>query len=272
MNTISDQALCILGDCLGCHRGTPAYCDSVQLSGLNSDGGMAEYILADPRFTVRLPEGLSFLKAAPLMCAGSTVYNSILNAKRSKGDIIAMIGIGGLGHLGVQFAKVMGYKVVAVDMRQPPLDFVSSFSDRHRPDLIIDAKEGVEAALKQISSCFRTADGKWPATGVDAAIVCASTIQSYTFSTSILAKHGTLVAVGQPSEHIPFHWSTFVAKDITIVPGCLGNKSIVDNMMECVVREEIRVEVKEYQLGDVANLLKEYHRPNMVGKLVFSIN
>ena len=63
---------------------------------------MAEYFLADPLWTVRLPDALSFEKAAPLMCAGGTVYQSILNAKLEKGKIVAIVGIGGLGHLGMR--------------------------------------------------------------------------------------------------------------------------------------------------------------------------
>jgi D-arabinose 1-dehydrogenase-like Zn-dependent alcohol dehydrogenase len=107
-------------------------------------------------------------------------------------------------------------------------------------------------------------------------MVCASTIQSYEFATSILAKHGTLVAVGQPPESIPFHWSTFVSKDITVVPGCLGDKETMEKMMECVVRDGIHVEVKEYsldpELSGMGELLKSYHESDMVGKLVLRID
>jgi D-arabinose 1-dehydrogenase-like Zn-dependent alcohol dehydrogenase len=72
------------------------------------------------------------------MCAGSTIYNSLKRAKQPKGAIVAIIGIGGLGHLGVQFAKAMGYRIVAVDTRQAPIDLVMSLPNRFRSDLVLD--------------------------------------------------------------------------------------------------------------------------------------
>src|SRR5438045_8796900 len=103
--------------------------------------------------------------------------------------------------IGVQFAKVMGYRCVAVDIRDSPLQLVLSLEERFRPDLIINPNDGVESALKKI-------EDKFPgATGVAAAIVSTDAIPAFKFSTSIIEKHGTLVVVGQPKEDIPFHYS-----------------------------------------------------------------
>jgi D-arabinose 1-dehydrogenase-like Zn-dependent alcohol dehydrogenase len=121
------------GECRECRRGgSTNYCAKVGLGGLTSNGGMAEYYLADPTWTVKLPDGMSFETAAPLMCAGSTIYNSILRANKPTGSILAVVGLGGLGHLGVQFGKAMGYRIVAADTREPPLKLVSSLPQRIR--------------------------------------------------------------------------------------------------------------------------------------------
>lgn len=95
------------GNCDDCHAGVSNYCDAIQEAGFTHDGGMAEYMLADPIWTVKLPESMSFEVAAPLMCAGSTVFNSIHRANQPKGAVIAIVGVGGLGYLGVQYAKAL---------------------------------------------------------------------------------------------------------------------------------------------------------------------
>lgn len=70
------------------------------MAGLTHDGGMAEYLVADPKWTIKLPDSMSFEEAAPLMCAGSTMFNSIRQARQPKDSIIGIVGLGGLGHLG----------------------------------------------------------------------------------------------------------------------------------------------------------------------------
>lgn len=111
------------GKCSDCQNGISNYCDSVKAAGFTADGGMAEYMRADPTWTIKLPEGLPFEKAAPLMCAGSTIYNSICRAKQPKGAVIAIVGIGGLGQLGVQYAKAL-VRVLHLSMRIVSLDMV----------------------------------------------------------------------------------------------------------------------------------------------------
>jgi propanol-preferring alcohol dehydrogenase len=95
------------GKCDVCTAGTSNLCDTRENAGINSDGGMAEYMRADVNWTVHLPDEMSFETAAPLMCAGSTIYNSIIRTGKPKGSIVALVGVGGLGYLGVQFAKAM---------------------------------------------------------------------------------------------------------------------------------------------------------------------
>ncbi|KAG8751480.1 hypothetical protein FRC14_007831 [Serendipita sp. 396] len=255
------------GQCRECANGTSNFCSSVELAGLNVDGGMAEYVLADPAWTVHLPDEMPFVKAAPLMCAGSTVYNSIKRANLAKGGIIGIIGLGGLGHLAVQFAKLLGYQCVGVDTRRAPRDLVASLPSTFSADLLIDPSEGTEAALSTISASL---DG---ATGLGAAIVCTDAIEAYRFATSILAKHGILVAVGQPKGEIPFHWSTFVSQDITIVPGGLGSNAMTQQMINIVQEKELHVEVKEFPFGTdtFERLMNEYRSEGMSGKVVIRI-
>jgi D-arabinose 1-dehydrogenase-like Zn-dependent alcohol dehydrogenase len=103
------------GYCDSCRRGDFVTCQvAPQVPGIAYDGGYAEYVIAPAGALAAIPEGLSAVDAAPLMCAGVTTFNSLRNSGARPGDVVAILGIGGLGHLGVQFAAKMGFKTVAI--------------------------------------------------------------------------------------------------------------------------------------------------------------
>jgi D-arabinose 1-dehydrogenase-like Zn-dependent alcohol dehydrogenase len=102
------------GTCLNCRRGDFIHCAQQKVCGIHYDGGYQEFMLAPIEALARLPEGLDPADAAPLMCAGVTTFNSLRHAGAMPSDLVAVQGIGGLGHLGVQFAKKFGYRVAAM--------------------------------------------------------------------------------------------------------------------------------------------------------------
>ena len=103
------------GYCDSCRRGDFITCQiAPQVTGIAYDGGYAEYMIAPAGALALIPEGLSAVDAAPLMCAGVTTFNSLRNSGARPGDLVAVLGVGGLGHLGIQFAAKMGFKTVAV--------------------------------------------------------------------------------------------------------------------------------------------------------------
>jgi D-arabinose 1-dehydrogenase-like Zn-dependent alcohol dehydrogenase len=103
------------GYCESCRRGEFFACQTATyVTGLTSDGGYADYIVARSEAAAHLPEGLSWVDAAPLMCAGVTTYNCLRNSGAKPGEVVAVLGLGGLGHLGVQYAAKMGFKTVAI--------------------------------------------------------------------------------------------------------------------------------------------------------------
>ena len=102
------------GQCASCRRGDFVTCHVGQVPGITVDGGHAEYVVAPAVALARVPAGLSANDAAPLMCAGITTFNSLRHAGAQSGDLVAVLGIGGLGHLGVQFAARMGHETVAI--------------------------------------------------------------------------------------------------------------------------------------------------------------
>jgi D-arabinose 1-dehydrogenase-like Zn-dependent alcohol dehydrogenase len=102
------------GTCLACRRGDFANCASTIICGISYDGGYQEYMVAPIEAVAHMPESLDVAEAAPLMCAGITTFNALRRAGALPSDLVAVQGIGGLGHLGVQFAKKMGYQVAAI--------------------------------------------------------------------------------------------------------------------------------------------------------------
>jgi D-arabinose 1-dehydrogenase-like Zn-dependent alcohol dehydrogenase len=102
------------GTCLSCRRGDFRNCQNMKIAGISYDGGYQQYMVAPMDALTAIPEGLSDAEAAPLLCAGITTYNALRHSGALPGDLVAVLGIGGLGHLGIQFANKFGYKVAAV--------------------------------------------------------------------------------------------------------------------------------------------------------------
>jgi D-arabinose 1-dehydrogenase-like Zn-dependent alcohol dehydrogenase len=102
------------GTCLYCRRGDFGNCQNMKVAGISYDGGYQEYMVAPAEAVTAIPEGLSDAEAAPLLCAGITTYNALRHSGALPGDLVAVLGIGGLGHLGIQFANKFGYKVAAI--------------------------------------------------------------------------------------------------------------------------------------------------------------
>ena len=102
------------GTCLACRRGDFANCASLKITGLSYDGGYQEYMIAPVEAVARMPESLDAAEAAPLMCAGVTTFNALRHSGALPSDLVAVQGVGGLGHLGIQFAQKFGYQVAAI--------------------------------------------------------------------------------------------------------------------------------------------------------------
>ena len=102
------------GTCDSCQRGDFVNCEHLAISGVTTDGGYAEMMIVEARALVSIPEQVTSVDAAPLLCAGVTTYNALRNAPLRAGDLVAVQGLGGLGHLGVQYARRMGFRTVVI--------------------------------------------------------------------------------------------------------------------------------------------------------------
>ncbi|KAF2626723.1 GroES-like protein [Macroventuria anomochaeta] len=147
--------------CIGCQqhmkrssrtRIDPRFCERRQMVGFKHDSAFADYMLADPETTIHLPEGVSFEQGAPLVCAGATALGALqkLRPDVKSGEAIAIVGVGGIGHLIVQFAKEVGFRAVAIDNREESRQLALDVVDHLKPDLVVDSMASDAEPCRQV--------------------------------------------------------------------------------------------------------------------------
>jgi D-arabinose 1-dehydrogenase-like Zn-dependent alcohol dehydrogenase len=166
--------------CDPCRRGDFNLCVVEKITGISFDGGYAEYMIAPAEAVAAIPEGLPADEAAPLLCAGITVYNSLRNAGARPGDLVAVQGIGGLGHLGIQYARQMGFRTVAIGRGQDKEALARKLGAH---DYIDTSAEDPAAALQKLG-------------GARVALATAPDSKSMAALTDGLGKNGRLLIVG----------------------------------------------------------------------------
>jgi D-arabinose 1-dehydrogenase-like Zn-dependent alcohol dehydrogenase len=135
------------GHCANCRRGVFVLCEKAQVPGISYDGGYAEYMVAPSEALARMPADLADVDAAPLLCAGITTFNALRNSGARAGETVAILGVGGLGHLGVQFANRMGFRTVAIARGEDKAALAKQLGAHHYID---SRKENVADALKAL--------------------------------------------------------------------------------------------------------------------------
>jgi len=252
------------GQCPDCKAGRPLYCDNASMGGINTHGAFAEYVVVDSKMAAHLPDNLSFDQAAPLTCAGCTIYNGLKACELKEGQSVGIVGLGALGHIGIQLAKTMGYKVVGVDARDEPIKLANSL--KYKPDLCINTTKGVDEAWKQIEEL--TKDEAYP--GLDAVVVATDHPDSFAFATKILRKHGLFVLLGQPAEGVTFQYFDLIFRDIKVKGSLLGDQACLQELMDLVAEKGIKIETQSFKLDQVNEVTELVHKPEHKGKMVIS--
>jgi D-arabinose 1-dehydrogenase-like Zn-dependent alcohol dehydrogenase len=169
------------GYCDRCRRGDGFACETESLvTGITSDGGYADYMVAPSSALARVPDELGSVEAAPLMCAGITTFNALRNSGARPGEVVAVLGIGGLGHLGVQFAAKLGFKTVAIARGQDKVPLARQLGAHHYID---NAVEDPAAALQKLG-------------GAKAILATVTSAEAMNSVQGGLAVNGTLLVIG----------------------------------------------------------------------------
>ncbi|MHC3467960.1 alcohol dehydrogenase [Streptomyces sp. 7R007] len=173
------------GHCVPCRQGDFIVCDNLKVPGWRYDGGFAEAMVAPVDALARIPEALSATDAGPLACAGVTVFNGLRRSSARHGDLVAVLGLGGLGHLGVQYAVAMGFETVAIARGAEKADFAKRLGAHHYVDST--AETPVAEALRSLG-------------GAKVVLATAANSQAITATVDGLSHRGELVAIGADAE------------------------------------------------------------------------
>jgi len=239
------------GTCPACRRGDFVNCANAQVSGVSYDGGYQEFMVAPIQALARVPESLDAVEAAPLMCAGITTFNALRHSGALPSDLVAIHGIGGLGHLGIQFAQKFGYRVAAIG-RGPGN---ATLAKKLGADLYIDSVATDAAAELQKLG------------GARVILATAPSGKSMSALVGGLAPNGTLVVVGVPTDPIEVTASQLIFGTRQIQGWLAGIPTDSEDTLHFAEMTGVRPMIEKYPLVKAA----EGYAHMMSGKAEFRV-
>jgi propanol-preferring alcohol dehydrogenase len=242
------------GHCEHCLSAWETVCGEAQFGGYTKNGGFAEYVLADPDYVAHIPAGLSPTAAAPIICAGITTYKGIKETKTKAGDWIAISGAGGLGHLAIQYAKIMGLQVCAIDVDDDKLALARSLG----ADLVFNARHGDPAAALK----------KETGGGAHGVLITAPSLGAFKQGVAMTRKRGTCVLVGLPPGDFPVPLFDVVADCITIRGSFVGTR---EDMAECLAFAadgRVAADIELQPLAKINDIFDRLEHGKVAGRVV----
>jgi propanol-preferring alcohol dehydrogenase len=242
------------GHCEYCLTAWEPICAEAKFGGYTQNGGFAEYLLADPNYVAHIPAGLDAIQAAPLICAGITTYKGIKEAQLKAGDWIVISGAGGLGHLAIQYAKIMGLQVCAVDIDDAKL----ALATRIGADLVVNAKHpGAAEAVKKGTSG-----------GAHGVLITAPSLSAFKQGVEMTRKRGTCVLVGLPPGDFPVPLFDVVANCITIRGSFVGNREDMAETLAFAAQGHVKADIELQPLSDINNIFTRLKQGRVAGRVV----
>ena len=243
------------GHCKYCMTGWETYCQSAQYMGYTMDGSYAEYALAYASHVTKVPDGISSVDAAPITCAGVTTYKALKVARPQPADTAMVVGIGGLGHLGLQYAKVFGCTTVAVDVDDAKLALAKELGADH----VVDARGDQAAQIAAIG-------------GVDIALVTVPSPAAMRAAHAALNPNGRLVIVGLPADNtLALPVFETVLKGISVTGSLVGTRADLEEVFALHSRGGARVVTKTRKLEEVNECFDEVLAGRVPARLVFDL-
>ena len=241
------------GHCKQCTRGDEVLCPQMQVTGVIQDGGYAEFMLAPAAYVAPIPDSLDFAEAAPLMCAGLTVYNGLRNAGFEPGDRVAVIGLGGLGHLGVLYAKEMGGRAAVV----------SSSSEKEQESHKLGAERFINTEENSVAEALEDWEG-----GANVILATAPSAESMSDALPGLAPGGTLVVLGVAPGEISASPMDLVPGRRRLMGSPSGSRKDIRDALEFAATHDVRSRIAERPLEDAGDVLNEMHERRLRDRVV----
>ncbi|MBA4310571.1 MAG: alcohol dehydrogenase AdhP [Chlorobiaceae bacterium] len=244
------------GVCEYCLSGWETLCHHQQNTGYSVNGGYAEYVSAPAAYVGQLPDNLDFTLAAPILCAGVTTYKGIKETDTKPGDWIVIVGVGGLGHVAVQYAKSMGLHVAAVDICNDKLKLAKSLG----AEIIINAKDENPGVViqKQIG-------------GAHGVLVTAVSKDIFRTSLDVLRRGGTCALVGLPPGDFPTPIFEVVLKRITIRGSIVGTRKDLQECLQFAAEGKIVPTTETQPLEAINDVFTRMKQGKINGRVVLSI-
>ncbi|ALA52839.1 zinc-dependent alcohol dehydrogenase [Shouchella clausii] len=245
------------GECEYCLTGRETLCPDQLNAGYSVDGGYAEYCKAPANYIVKIPENLDFAEVSPIFCAGVTTYKALKVADAKAGDWVAIYGIGGLGHVALQYAKAMGYNVVAVDIMEDKLELAK----RLGADLTVN---GLQVDPVQ--------EIKEKVGGVQAAISVAVTKKAFEQAYGSVKRGGTLVVVGLPNDELPIPIFDTVLNGVTVKGSIVGTRKDLQESIEFAAQGKVRTNIETQPLDKINEVFERMENGKINGRVVLTID
>ena len=241
------------GECELCKEGRENLCQKQQITGASVNGGYAEYIKAKASHAAKVPAALDSYEAAPLFCAGVTVYRAIKNAGIQPGQRVAIFGIGGLGHLAVQVAKTFGAEVIAVDIAEDKLEFARSVGADHT---LNGSTVDVVKELRAMG-------------GAHVAVVTSAAKAAYDQAFYAVRSSGTLSVVGMPADDLTF--PAIMMREVKITSSATGTREDLREVLELAAEGKVRCQIEKAPLERINEIFDQMRRAQITGRVVLEL-
>jgi len=232
--------------CEYCLTGNENLCLERKTTGESVDGGYAEYIVAPHDFIYKLPDNIGFEEAAPLFCPGVTAYRAVRRAGIRLGQKVAIIGVGGVGHMSLQFARLAGAEIVAVDRAEAQLSLARELGAEH-------------ALLSEEVEDFVKNNGKF-----DVVMVHAPSQKAVDQATRIVKRGGTILMAVLGRVEVIF------PEEVKIVPSVIGSRQDMKETLKIASTGKIKVKYATYKLNEAEQVLTKLKKGEIIGRAVLT--
>ncbi|EHL32679.1 alcohol dehydrogenase AdhP [Legionella drancourtii] len=241
------------GHCSYCLGGWETLCEKQFNTGYSVNGSFAEYMIADPNFVGHIPASVDFIEIAPILCAGVTVYKGLKMTDTKPGDWVVISGVGGLGHMAVQYAKAMGLNVAAVDIDDKKLALATQ----------LGASVTVNALKTDPIAFFKNEIG-----GAQAVLVTAVSLKAFEQAQGMLRRGGTVVLNGLPPGSFPLSIFDMVLEGITVRGSIVGTRLDLQEALAFAAEAKVKATVSIEKLENINTVFAQMREGNINGRIV----
>ncbi|KAA8493232.1 alcohol dehydrogenase [Porphyridium purpureum] len=248
------------GECEHCVKGNETVCEKQHNGGYSKDGSFQEYCIADAKYCARIPDGVSYADAAPLLCAGVTTYKALKESEVKAGEYMTIVGAGGgLGHLAVQYAKAMGMNVIAIDGGDEKGALCKELGAMHYVDFM--------KTPNTVDEVLKITGGK----GAEGVLCLATSNKVFNDCVHMCKRHGCVVLVSLPPGDFSIPIFPVVLKRITVRGSIVGTRQDLAECLEFCAQGKVKPIYKTQHLEDLNEVFQEMHQGKIAGRIVLEL-